>query len=343
VKFLLRSLLIPMAAALCLSDARAQAGGKSLPPIARVKSGVNLFIELHNHLLFASHQAEDTFPEYRTEAKAYREAHELMKDPAAMQIVTNACIAGPDIATIGKAATNLPAGMAAPDQEAVRKMIGAIVSAWPRFKQQDGPDRNRSLQMIWSRVLVKSWGQVQDRLLTTLYDKFAFEPLDKPITVYPVLEANELGASGVTDKGYYTIIPVMKAPGFVVIEELLHEVTHVIDEHQPPGSRSLLIRLRQAGGRADPETLDAFMHGLIAWNAGELIRRFVNADYKPLYDISPDVAEPLVPYLPTYQGPWVGYLEGKISADEVIKGMAASLKPAGAAPAAAPKTGKTGS
>lgn len=338
-----RSPLAAMILLAAFSPLLAQAGGKPLPAVARVRSEVNLFVELHNHLQAASRMAEDSLPEYRTEVKAYRDAKELSKDPAVMRIINSACVTATDIASIAKVATQLPPAMAPADQEAARKMIGALESAWPRFHQQEGIERNRSLQAVWSRVLIKHWGLVQERLLTTLYEKFAFQPLDRQITVYPVLEPVELGASGTTDKGYYTIIPVMKAPNLVIIEELLHEVTHVIDEHQPPGSRSLLIRLREQGSGVDPETLDAFMHGLVSWNAGELIRRFVSADYKPLADLSEETSEPLARFVATYQGPWVGYLEGKIQAEDVIKGMISSLKPAAGAPAAPVPVPKPGS
>ena len=306
-----------------------QAGGTSLPPFARVQSEVNLFIELHNHLQAESRAAEDSLPEYSAEVKAYREARELAKDPAVWQVVNDACIAGPDIAGIGKVTGHLPAALAAADQEAVRKMIGALESAWPRFQAGEAVERNRSLQRAWSKVL-HVWGMVEERLLTTLYEKFAFQPIDAKITVYPVIDANELGASGKTAKGYYLIVPVGRLPNLVIIEEILHEVTHVLDDHQPPGSSTFLMKLRQQGAGVDKQALDVFTHGLIEWNAGELIRKSVRADYKPLLNTSPDLRAPIEGYVPTYQGPWVAYLEGKIPADDAIKGMISALKPASA-------------
>jgi len=327
------ALVLPMSPV--SAPAHAQAGGKPLPSIARVGSELNMFIELHNHLLFASRADEDALPEYRSAVKAYRDAKELAKDPAVMQTVTDACIAGPDITAIGSTVTRLPATMSPADQEAVRKMIGAIVSAWPRFERTEGPEHRRSLQTIWSRVMLKHWGLVQDRLLTKLYEKFAFLPLDKSITLYPVLETTELGVSGSTAQGYYAVIPVMKAPNLMIIEEMLHEVTHVIDQYQPPASQSVLIRIRRRAGHVDPQALNSFMHGLITWNAGELVRRLVSADYKPLIDVSSPMREPLAPYLANYEGPWAGYLEDKLTADQAIDGMLAGLKPA-PPPAASP-------
>ena len=300
-----------------------------LPPITHVDSAVNLYIELHNHLQWGARQAEDTLPEYRTEVKAYRDAKELSKDPLVMQIVNDACIAGPDIETIGKVVEHLPSSLAPPDQEAARKMIGALVSAWPRFKATEGIDRNHSLTSIWSNVLLRHWGMVEPRLLWTLYDKFQFKPIDAKITVYPVIDPVQLGAWGKTAKGYYLIIPIQKLPNLVIIEMMLHEVTHVLGDCQPAGSTSVLKRLQQAAAGADKETLASFTEGLVEFNAGELIRRFVSADYKPLIEAAPP-DETIKGYMPTYKGPWVAYLEGKISADESIKGMTAALKPAAA-------------
>ncbi|HZI93781.1 MAG TPA: hypothetical protein VFE84_06030 [Patescibacteria group bacterium] len=330
-------LLIAMLLLAPARSAAGQPGEKPLPQNAHVQSEVNLFIELHNHLQVASKAGDELQPEYRSELKAYIEARELAKDPRVWQIVNDACIIGPDISAIGKVAGHLPANLAAPDQEAVKKMLGALESAWPRFMAGEGIEHNRSLQVVWSKVLLKHWSLIEGRLLTALYDKFEFQPIDARITVYPVIEPNELGDWGRTDRGYYLIIPVAKMPNLVIIEELLHEVTHILADRQPAGSNSVLKQLAMQASGADKEALDHFTEGLVSWNAGEFIRRFVSADYKPLIEISPELRRPIEAYLSAYQGPWVGYLEGKISADEAIKGMAAALKPAPASSSA--KTG----
>lgn len=319
----MRALLLAMALL-----APAQAGGKPLPPNAHVQSAVNMFIDLNNHLRTAALGDEDSLPEYRSEVKAFREAKEMAKDPAVWSLINDACIAGPDIATIARVREHLPASLGPADQEAVRKMIGALESAWPRFTTQDGVDRRRSLERVWSKVLIKHWTLVEQRLLTTVYEKFEFQPLSKKLTVYPVLDTVRLGQWGETAEGYYVIVPVARQPNLMILESILHEVTHVLGDCQPPGSASLLARLQLAAARADKQALDQFTEGLVAWNSGEMIRRFVSMDYTPLVKLSPSMRDPVKAYLPTYEGPWTAYLDGKISADDAIKGMAGALKPA---------------
>jgi len=308
----------------------ADVGTPAAPP--PIKSIINMRLELHNFLMVESGRSETAHPEYTTEINAYRQAREMARDLRVWRIINDALVAGPDMAAVVRRADTLPSDLAGPDREAARKVLGALGTAWPRFESHDATDRNRTLQNALVRVLRKQFGVVmEERVMSALYSTMDFRPLDAPITVFPVVNSVEVGAWGKTPEGYYLVVPVGRRGNMQIIEGLVHELTHIIDANQPPGANTVLARLRAVGKAADPEELAAFAHGLVAWNAGEMIRRSVSESYTPLVAVSPSLAGAIRPYLPTYEGPWKGYLDGRLSADEAILAMVASLKPAATA------------
>jgi len=305
----------------------ADAGTSAAP--THIKSMINLRLELHNFLMVESEASETSHPEYTTEINSYRQAREMARDLRVWRIINDALVVGPDMPAVVRRADTLPSDLPGPDREAARKVLGALGTAWSRFESHDATDRNRSLQNILVRVLRKQFGVgMEERVMSALYSTMDFRPLDAPITVFPVINAVEVGVWGKTPDGYYLVVPVARRRNMQIIEGLVHELTHIIDANQPPGSSSVLARLREVGKTADPEELAAFAHGLVAWNAGEMIRRSVSESYTPLVAVSPSLAAAIRPYLPTYEGPWKGYLDGHLSADEAVSAMVASLKPA---------------
>ncbi|HEY3174664.1 MAG TPA: hypothetical protein VGK94_02775 [Candidatus Polarisedimenticolia bacterium] len=316
--------LILMASAV---PAAAQTRGRTLPAIARTRSDLNLFLDLQNQLMVAARQSENTMPEYRSEVVAYQQARDLAKDPAVWRIVSDACVIGPDIKAIGKAVESLPITLAEPDRLAATKMIEALVSAWPRFEARDMIERRRSLQSVLVKVIRRRFSEMlEERIMTTLYEKMDFKPLDAPITIYPVLNATEAGTWGRTAQGYYLVVPSGRLPQLIVIENIVHELTHLLDSNQPPGTKDFLVRFREKATGTDAETLDAFMHGLVSWNAGEMIKRFGTPEHQTYADLSPERRAKIERFLPSYRTFWVGYLDGKLSADQALDGLVAAMK-----------------
>jgi len=324
--------LLPIATATLMfmpSPRAADAPAAETPP--SVRSAINLHLELHNLLMVESGAEDPSRPEYATESRAYRQARELIKDRAAWRYITDAIVSGPDMDAIVAKAADAPGDLPGPEREAVKKILSALGTAWPRFEAQDATERNRSLQNILVRVLRKQFNQtIEPRVMPPLYRSMGFRPLDAPITVYPVIGALEVGVWGKTADGYYLVVPVARRPNMMIIEGLIHELTHLIDANQPAGSHTFLSRLREKGRAADPEALEAFVHGLVAWNAGDLIRRYVTPDYRPAATVSPSLAAQIHGYLPTYEGPWTAYVDGRLTADQAIDAMVSSLRPASA-------------
>ena len=305
-----------------ISPVAAGPGAPTPGAITPIRSEISLLLELHNHLLVASKGPESALPEYSLEVAAYRQAQAMAKDPAVWQIVNDACVVNREIAGLGATAAGLPTTLHPADREASQKVFSALESAWPRFESRDMVDRNRSLQTVVSKTLRRQFnGGPVDRVLVTLQDKMILKPLDAPVTIYPVISAVEAGAWGKTPQGYYIVIPVRGRPMLILTENIVHELTHLLDVNQVQGSLSMLTRLRQKAAGSDPAAVEAFLHGLVAWNAGEMIKRFINPGHKAVVDLSPQTLMKMEPYLPIYNGVWIAYLDGKTTADQTVEAM----------------------
>ncbi|MFQ5701192.1 MAG: hypothetical protein ACE5HU_05055 [Acidobacteriota bacterium] len=308
--------------------------GPMEPATKRVRSEINLILELHDFLMVATEGEENQRPEYLTEINAYKQAREMITDPRAWRFVNDTIVEGPDTAAIAKRAQSPPASLSPADVEGVKKLLQALSDAWPRFEAQDLVAHRRALQVVLTSVLRRQFsGALEKRIMPAVYDKMRFKPIDAPVIVYPVVNAVEIGVSGKTSKGYYVVIPVSRRPNLRIIEMVVHEVTHVLDARQPTPSSSILARIRRAAARATPriddEVLEGFLHGLVAFNAGEMIRRFVRPDYRPLVDVSANLRSHIDAFRSAYEGPWIEYLDGKLSPEQVIEQMIAFLKPSG--------------
>lgn len=310
-----------------------------LPPEAKTRSNINMVLELHTYLMTHSKSPEGGPAEYRDSINAYREARGMVEDHAVWQLVYDACVEGPDIAAIRKLADTPPARLAPADRQAAAKVLGALAGAWPRFEASDLNHTRIDLQKIWVDVIRSIFeNTLQPRVMPTVYEKMNFKPLDAPVTVYPVLGSGDVGAWGKTSQGYYLILPSAGLGRLTIVETLVHELTHLLDVNQPLGSNSFLKQLR-ARGAADPARAETLVHGLIAWNAGELIKRNVKKDHKTVLDLSASMRSQVAEFLPGYEGTWAGYLDGRLTAEQALAALAAMI---GGGAGAKPKSGAQG-
>ncbi|HET9482020.1 MAG TPA: hypothetical protein VFP98_09720, partial [Candidatus Polarisedimenticolia bacterium] len=57
------------------------------------------------------------------------------------------------------------------------------------------------------------------------------------------------------------------------------------------------------------------------------IRRVARPGYRPLNFVSLELKEQALPFVPTYEGPWSNYLDGKLTREQAIEGMLGALVP----------------
>ncbi len=297
----------------------------------RVGRHVSYFLELHSELLLAARGEPLTsgHQQFTAEIDAYAKARELAQSMRVWRLANDACAQSGTLDELRQLGLNLPGDLTAPDREAARKVFDALVSAWPRFEAGELPERKLGLDRTVKRTVGRYYtAEVEDRIMDSLYDRMGFAPVDRPIGVYFVVKTPFVGAWGETPKGYYVIVPSSGGNAPAVIDEMVHEVTHLIDTRQPRGSPSVLNRLRQRLARQDAELVDTFLHGLVAWNAGELVRRHLHELHAPVAETSPDYKNQLRPYLPVYRGIWRDFLDGKMGRDAVVEALASALEKA---------------
>jgi hypothetical protein len=168
-------------------------------------------------------------------------------------------------------------------------------------------------------------------------EKMAFTPIDAPVTILIVVRAGPVSSWGKTPDGYYTVIGAYMQSVNSFIETSVHEATHLIDAVQSVSHGWMLKDLRQALQKlGPPESADAFIHGLVAFNAGELVTRFMDNTYSPVGLRGPGSKDEFAPFIPAYEGAWIAWLDGTKSRQETIDKLAAGFKEAVAKKAAAP-------
>ncbi|HKY32998.1 MAG TPA: hypothetical protein VJV23_10705 [Candidatus Polarisedimenticolia bacterium] len=292
----------------------------TLPNEARIRPGLSLLLELHHYLHSQATGLAVRKEDYRDEIATYAAVRAAAPGADVWRLVNDACVEGPDAKALLERSADLPAQLGARDREAARRLLEALAAAWPRFESGDMIERNRSLQKVRTAHLTRGFsGALEERIMSTVYGKMLLVPLQQRITVYPVIATPAAGDWGRTAQGYYLVV---SATGGPLLETLVHELTHVIDINQPAGSRSMLRRLQEEGRGADPEALDRMVHGLVVWNAAEMVKRFAHAGYKASFPSW------MGRYMATYEGPWAGYLDGKLTAEQAIEGILGALKPA---------------
>ncbi len=311
---------------------------KPLPPEARILTDLNFFLELHNELMVSAARgapAAADFTGFESEVEAYSLAFELAQGGKVWQIVNDTCARSLDISTLQRLGAELPDDLPAADREAARKVFDALVSAWPRFDSQIRLKRLRGLTRVLTLVVRRHFsGKNEERILSMLYDKMSFKTLDAPITVYLVTDSHGVGAWGKTEAGYYLVIPALSQTTAAIVESIVHEATHLIEARQPDGRKSTLMKLKTGGANSDPAVVDTFLHGLIAWNAGELVRRVLQETHRPIVETSSTWKNSVGAFLPVYREAWGGYLDGRLTEEETLQKLSAVLSRA--APQALP-------
>lgn len=332
MRWVLLLLISTVIAAPALPAMPASAAGAEPPggPETQLRLQINYFLELHNELLLASTPNGTNLLDaaaYRSEIESYKQARHLVKEFKVWRIVNDACVEGPDTAAIRGIGESLSADLSAQDRDAVKRMLDALGTAYSRWEGKEMLLRRRGLKQFVLNLLNRKFDPAMKQAIMSEVDgKMGFGPLDAPLGIYIVVDAAEVGAWGRTQAGYYIVIPVQNREVAGVIEAVVHEATHLLDARQPAGSSSLLDRLRAKLSGADTVALDTLLHGLVAFNAGQMVKRHVKSDYTPIVEISPTWRAQLAPYLPALQGAWNEYLDGKIDADKAVGELAATLK-----------------
>jgi len=300
------------------------------PDSARVKAALNFPLELHNLLMVASNASERP-PEFAAMLAAYdrqiadyKDARRVIVEPLAWRYINDAILEGPDMVTIVARASGAPASLGAPDAEGVRKILTALGAAWPRFEKADLDVRRVSLQKMRSRI-EKLTALFEPKVMPVIYTKLALSLPDAPVTVYPVIDALDSGVVGRTTAGYYLVIPTTRRPDMVILETLIHEMTHLLDSIQPADQKSILRRVRAAATANSRRDVEEMLHGLVTYNSGVVLQRFGKPDYTPLVNASPAMGEKIAKYRAVFDGPWSEYLSGKIDETQVIKALVGAV------------------
>ena len=272
-------------------------------PPARVE--FNHFLELNSFLLIQSAFTGPARPEYEPFVKVY--GANGAAPYAVWQTVHDISVNATDIGALTTKAKSLPEG------DTARALLEAMAGAWPIYEKHDRASRQASLENISRELERRFTRRAEPVLIPELIDRMKLRPLERAVTIYPLNRSTRPGGSGrITGGGYYSVLPVTGQP---IVETLLHELTHVLDDNQPPGQDSMLNRLAAQARGVDREGLDAFIHGLIVWNAHEMVKRRLGPEGAPHFPSS------MTPYMKVYETRWGPYLDGTANADQTIRAM----------------------
>ncbi|MBI3447693.1 MAG: hypothetical protein HY049_02045 [Acidobacteria bacterium] len=264
-----------------------------------------------------------------SQAAAYGAATQAIRDASVWHWFEDLVVEGPDPAEVRRRAATLPASISTPgNRTAVDRLVEALDSAYPIFVSAYWPEHLKSL----NRVIIpahRRYGGAELRLAEALMEKMAFAPIDGKIRVLGVIRAGPVSSWGKTTKGYYTVIGVYLQSVASFVETSVHEATHLIDTAQPASGSWMLKEVRQALPKdAPPEAIDTFIHGLVTFNAGELVTRYMDKVYKPVGLRGPGAAETYAPCVSAYEAAWNGWLDGTRGRDETIRRLADGFKAA---------------
>ena len=147
---------------------------------------------------------------------------------------------------------------------------------------------------------------------------------NQPVPVFLVTTGTTYGAF--TSEPALTVINVCRTPAEYFAEIVIHEATHGTEEENANRSESALAVLKCALNKhGKGAKFDVAWHGLIFWNSGELVRRYVNAEhvhygkYAGIYDRRGKLEIDL------YRLYWNDFLDGKISMEEALVKVAEQL------------------
>ncbi|HZE88459.1 MAG TPA: hypothetical protein VE404_02870 [Verrucomicrobiae bacterium] len=264
-----------------------------------------------------------------SQAAAYGAATQAIRDVAVWHWFEDLVVEGPDPAEVRRRAATLPASLSTPsNRTAVDRLVEALDTAYPIFVSAYWPEHLKSLNrsMIPAR---RRYEDAEYRLTGALIEKMAFTPIDSKVRVLTVIRAGPVSSWGKTTKGYYTVIGVYLQSPASLVETSVHEATHLIDTAQPASGSWMLKEVRQALPKdAPPEAVDTFIHGLVTFNAGELVTRFMDRAYKPVGLRGPGASETYAPYVAAYEAAWNGWLDGTRGRDETVRKLAEGFKAA---------------
>lgn len=320
IPFARAAAFLALAAALA-APASGQAASPAAPASVTIRFESDPLVECYFYLRTYSRDSIRPDPalkiDFSSEASAFARTQGLVTDPAVWRWFDDLVVAGPDVDAIREKAKTLPAALDdATNRTGVNMLVDSMHAAFPKFMQGIWPIHQKSLNRHLVTVR-RQWAAAEPKASAMLMGKLGFSPIDAPVTVYTVVKAGRAGSWGKTEKGYYTIIGQYGQSSLSLIETGLHEATHVVESMQPFTHRWLLRQVRQGLPPDAPEAADAFLHGLVAYNAGALVKRFVDRDYLPVGVRAPAHAEEYRPYLSTYEVIWDQYLDGKIGPETI--------------------------
>jgi len=302
-----------------------QAGGAAATaaPAAKLRFEADPMIMCHYYL--KSFGPESVKPrggsggDFVSEATAYAQAAKIIDNPLVIRWFEERLASSADLPRLRKATETLPASLQ--DAEAatgVRMLVEAMESAYPRYLETVYSEELMGV----NRVLISSlkrWVKVEERVGSALIKLMGFQPIDKEIVIYTVIRAGGVSTWGLSDEGYFTVIGVYGLSPATLAESAVHEATHILDAMQSYSAGTVLQEVRRGSEAADRNEIEVFLHGLVAYNAGELVKRFVNREHVHAGVLSPAHAAAYRPYLSTYEYIWTSYMDGKIPRDGIAK------------------------
>jgi len=316
------------------APAAAQAPGVSIArPVVGISIETDPMVECHFFLKTytgpSEKPIEGTDGDLSSEAAAYATAKQNLKDPAAWRWFEDLIVGGPDPAAVRAAAETIPPAFdTGASRTALHMLLEAFESAYPKFMEAYWPNHlmalNRTLINVRTRYVPKAV-----LLEKMLLDRMGFAPIDAPIRVIGVIRSGAVSAWGKAGGRYYVVIGVYLMSVDSFSETALHEATHLIDSLQPSTAHWMLRDVRQAlGSDAPAEQVDAFLHGLVAYNAGEIVRRLMDSKYRPVGIQAPSLKDSWAPFVPVYADAWLPWLDGNATSAQTISKLASGFKAA---------------
>lgn len=306
-----------------LAAQAAPAGGPARPAV-EIRFVADPLMMCHFYLKNygpSSSKPRDDSQDFISEATAYTQAVRLITVQGVWKWLEEQIAAHGDPAGVRKAAADLPATIQGEENRtAVNMLVDALESAYPKYRKTVFAIELEGL----NRVMVgakKRYLAVEERITQALMEQMSFEAITRPITVYVVVRTGGVASWGVTEETYFTVVGSFGQSPMSLVESGIHESTHIIDALQSYNSGSVLSQVRRTAKEADRQDLELFLHGLVAFNSGELVKRFLSNSYRHAGIRAPGLSDKYQPYLSTYEFIWTDYMDGKIPA----KGIAAKL------------------
>jgi hypothetical protein len=313
--------LIPVA--VMAQGAAPPAQGKGGVPPVRIQFKTDSFMECHYYLKSFGKGSVKPDPasgvDFTSEATAYSGAIRLANDPAVWRWFEEKVADAKDPESLRLETKELPPAIDNPDvRTGVNMLVDGLASAYPKYMKtvyaKQALAINRTLINARKRFIALD-GRVEEALVKQM----AFEPFDKPIIIHVVLRTSGVTTWGTSREGYFTVIGVFGQSPLSLLETGIHEATHIMDALQTYSSRSVLRQVRSGVAAADGAKVEVFLHGLVAFNAGELVKRFLSQSYIHAGVRAQAHAEQYRPYMSTYEFIWTDYLNGKMSPDGVSR------------------------